>query len=308
MHESTPGAAAPATVTASEGSRPGLSVVIPALNEAAAIEPTVRAVQAMFAAAGLDAAEIVVVDDGSSDRTGELAAAAGATVVRHPHNIGYGRSLKDGIRAARYDTVVITDADGTYPIERIPDMLQAYAVGHDMVVGARTGEHYRGNVVKAPLRRILKFLVEYTAGRHIPDINSGLRMFDRRTVLPYFSHLCDTFSFTTSLTLAYMMTGRFVHYMPIAYHERIGSSKVRLFRESLRTLQYIVQAIIYYNPIKIFVLLSAVCLVLALVSTTLGVLLQIKSAFFLAVGSILVSIIVFSLGLLADLLRQIMIK
>ena len=287
---------------------PGVSVVIPALNEAGAIELTVLAVRRMFDAAGIAPAEIIVVDDGSSDDTGALARAAGATVVRHPHNIGYGRALKDGILAARHATIVITDADGTYPIERIPAMLTAYAEGFDMVVGARTGSHYRGNVLKAPLRSILKFLVEYTAGRRIPDINSGLRLFDRQTVIPYFPHLCNTFSFTTSLTLAYMMTGRYVAYLPIAYHERIGNSKVRLLRESLRTLQYIVQAIIYYNPIKIFVLLSGACLLLAVASTVLGVMLQIKSAFFLAVGSILVAMIVFSLGLLADLLRQIMAK
>lgn len=286
----------------------GVSVVIPAYNEENGIGLTVRSIRDVFQRAGFGVYEIVVVDDGSSDMTAHRAQEAGARVLMHPHNVGYGRSLKDGIVAACHDTVVITDADGTYPVSRIPELLQHYMRGFDMVVGQRTGEHYKESAIKAPLRSILKLLVEFTAGRHIPDINSGLRVFRRETVLPYFQHLCDTFSFTTSLTLAYMMTGKFVAYLPMEYHSRIGKTKVRLFRESLRTLQYIVQAIIYYNPLKIFLMMSTLCLLFALFCTVVAMVFQITSAFFLAVGSILVAILIFALGLLADLLKQIMAK
>ena len=232
----------------------GVSIVIPALNEAAAIAETVTAAFRVLRAGGFATCEVVVVDDGSSDATGALAKAAGARVVRHPHNIGYGRSLKDGIAAARHDTIVITDADGTYPLERIPDLLAEYARGFDMVVGQRTGAHFHESMLKSPLRKILKCFVEFTAEKTIPDINSGLRVFSRTTAMGYFRHLCDTFSFTTSMTLAYMMTSKYVKYIEIDYHERIGSTKVRLFRDSLLTLQYIAQAGIYYNPLKIFLL------------------------------------------------------
>ncbi|MEK7816293.1 MAG: glycosyltransferase family 2 protein [Pseudomonadota bacterium] len=286
----------------------GVSIVIPAYDEENGIELTLRSIRDVFRQAGFENYEIVIIDDGSADSTAERARSAGACIVRHPHNVGYGRSLKDGIVAAGYDTIVITDADGTYPVEQIPDLLQQFVRGFDMVVGQRTGDHYRESAIKAPLRHILKFLVEYTAGRKIPDINSGLRVFSRATVLPYFQHLCDTFSFTTSLTLAYMMTGKFVAYLPIGYHQRIGKTKVHLFRESLRTLQYIVQAIIYYNPLKIFLMMSALCLLFALFCTVVAMVFQITSAFFLAVGSILVAILIFAMGLLADLLKQIMAK
>lgn len=286
----------------------GVSVVIPAYDEENGIELTVRSLHGVFEKSGFENYEVIVVDDGSSDSTGARARKAGARIVTHPHNVGYGRSLKDGITAAQYDAIVIADADGTYPVDRIPDLLQQYVQGFDMVVGQRTGNHYRESAIKAPLRSILKFLVEYTAGRRIPDINSGLRIFRRDTVLPYFQHLCDTFSFTTSLTLAYMMTGKFVAYLPIEYHGRIGKTKVRLFRESLRTLQYIVQAIIYYNPLKIFLMMSALCLLFAAFTLTIAMIFQITSAFILSVGSILVAILVFALGLLADLLKQIMTK
>jgi glycosyltransferase involved in cell wall biosynthesis len=287
---------------------PGISVVIPSYNEESAIELTIQAVVGTCRRLGAANFEIVVVDDGSSDRTGVLARDAGARVVTHPHNVGYGRSLKDGIAAARYETIVILDADGTYPVERIPDLLQQYARGFDMVVGHRAGKHYNDTVMKAPLRRILKFLVEFTTGRTVPDINSGLRVFNRDVAATYFHHLCDTFSFTTSLTLAYMLTSRFVTYVPIEYHQRIGNTKVRLFRESLRTLQYIVQAIIYYNPLKIFIMMSGLCLVFAAFTLAVAMIFQITSGFILSVGSILVAILVFALGLLADLLKQIMAK
>lgn len=286
----------------------GVSIVIPAYDEENGIELTVGSIRDVFQQAGFENYEIVIIDDGSTDRTAERARSAGARIVRHPHNVGYGRSLKDGIVAARYGTIVIADADDTYPVEHIPDLLQQFVRGFDMVVGQRTGGHYRESAIKAPLRHILKFLVEYTAGRKIPDINSGLRVFSRTTVLPYFQHLCDTFSFTTSLTLAYMMTGKFVAYVPIGYRQRIGKTKVHLFRESLRTLQYIVQAIIYYDPLKIFLMMSALCLLFALFCTVVAMVFQITSAFFLAVGSILVAVLIFAMGLLADLLKQIMAK
>ena len=248
------------------------------------------------------------MDDGSSDETANLARETGAEVIKHPHNIGYGRSLKDGIRNAKYDTVVITDADGTYPLDEIPPLLKEYKNGFNMVVGARTGKHYRESIFKSPLRKILKWLVEFTAGRKIPDINSGLRVFSKKEAIPYLSHLCDTFSFTTSMTLAYMMTGKYVTYMPIPYNKRVGESKVRLFRDSLRTLQYIVQAILYYNPIKLFIVICGFTLSFSVLCFFMSAFLQLTSAFYLGVGSILVTLIIVSLGLLADLLCQIMGK
>jgi glycosyltransferase involved in cell wall biosynthesis len=285
-----------------------ISVVIPALNEQDEIGRTVTRVREVLSTAGIGAYEVVIVDDGSRDETGARAEQAGARVLRHPHNVGYGRSLKDGIRAARYDTIIINDADGTYPIDAIPDLLARYGEGYDMVVGARSGEHYRESLIKMPLRRLLRFIVEFTAGRSIPDINSGLRVFRRSTALEYFDHLCDTFSFTTSMTLAYMMTGKFVAYVPIEYNKRVGKSKVRLLRDSMKTLQYIVEAAIYYNPLKMFALMACIVLASSLVSFALALIAKLNVFFYVGVGGIISSVIVFSLGLLAVLLRQIMVK
>jgi glycosyltransferase involved in cell wall biosynthesis len=283
-----------------------ISVVIPAFNEENAIRETIERVRATLDGHDLIPYEILVVDDGSTDRTGELAVGAGARILRHPHNVGYGRSLKAGINAASYDVIVITDADGSYPVEEIPGLVARHRAGFDMVVAARTGKHYRESVIKSPLRWILKHIVQFTAGREIPDINSGLRVFNRVTAQEYFSRLSNAFSFTTSMTLAYMMNGKFVDYQKTAYHPRIGKSKVHLFRDSIRTIQYILEAATYYNPLKIFTLLAVLCFIFALASIGAALVLQLVSLFILGVGGILLSILVFAMGLQAVLLKEIM--
>lgn len=287
-----------------------ISVVIPAYNEENAIKDTILEIQSVFQTMDLtkDQYEIIIVNDGSTDQTRKRAEDSGAKVINHPHNVGYGRSLKDGIRNAKFDTIVITDADRTYPFNKVPELYSEYQQGFDMVVGARTGEHYRESMLKSPLRHILKFLVEFTAGRKVPDVNSGLRIFSKQTVNSYLNHLCDTFSFTTSLTLAYMMTGRFVKYIPIPYEKREGKSKVKLFRDSLRTLQYILQAINYYNPIKIFILFAFICILFSFIGFFMSAVFGLNSGFLLGIGGLLVSLIVMCFGLTADLLKQIMNK
>lgn len=282
-----------------------ISIIIPAKDEEGAIVLTIEQIQSALAEMER---EIIVVDDGSQDATAERALATGIKVISHPHNLGYGASLKTGIRAATYDTIVITDADGTYPIEQIPLLLQEYNKGFDMVVGARTGQNYFESTLKAPLRLLLKLMVEYTAGRKVPDVNSGLRVFSKQKAVPYFNHLSNTFSFTTSITLAYMMNSLFVKYIPIPYHKRAGKTKVHLFRDSLRTLQYIVEAITYYNPLKIFILMSAMIITGAVLSLIMALFSRLTIFYFLGIGGLLMGINVFCMGLLAVLLRQIMVK
>jgi glycosyltransferase involved in cell wall biosynthesis len=283
-----------------------ISVVIPALNEEGALGASLANIDSVLRAANLLPFEIIVVDDGSTDQTGKIAAEAGARVIRHPHNAGYGKSLKRGIEAAKFDMIAICDADGTYPASAIPELVRLYNEGFDMVVAQRQGGHYRESGLKVPLRAILRFLVEWTAGRRIPDINSGLRVFSRAVAMSYFPHLCDTFSFTTSLTLAYMMTSRFVTYSKIEYRERHGRSNVRLFRDSLRTLQYVVEAILYYNPLKIFLLFSLICLAAAAMMMLVSLYFKIVTGMMLAVGAAMVAVLILGIGMLAVLLKQIM--
>ena len=282
-----------------------ISIVIPAFNEHRSIEKTIFTCVDVLKTNSI-AYQIIVVDDGSSDGTSEIAKKCGVDVISHPHNLGYGRSLKDGILAAKFDAVVITDADMTYPMDQIPLLYKTYNEGFDMVVGARTGRYYDESIRKKILRIILKELVEYTAGRKIADINSGFRIFSRNSILPYKSYLCDTFSFTTSLTLAYMMNVKFVQYIPVSYEERVGNSKVRLFRDSLRTLQFIIEAMVFYNPMKVFLAIFFILLSKALLVFMIGYIYNIMgfiiSSFLIVVGAL----IVFSIGLVSVQLKQLL--
>jgi glycosyltransferase involved in cell wall biosynthesis len=242
------------------------------------------------------------VDDGSTDDTAEEARAAGAMVIQHPQNAGYGAGLKTGIAHARFDHIVIADADGTYPIDRIPDLM-SYAGRFDMVVGARQGKYYRESFLKEPSRLVFGALCSWVTGQHIPDVNSGLRVFRTNLARQYFHVISQGFSFTTTITLAALSNGYFVKYVPIDYYRRAGKSKVKLLRDVPRTTQIILQAIVYYNPIKLFLAFALACLFLALISWLLFALTRSTVAGVVA-GLWSVCVVQFvALGLLADLIR-----
>jgi glycosyltransferase involved in cell wall biosynthesis len=228
----------------------GVSVIVPALNEQQGIGPTLEAVALALTAIDLPS-EIVVVDDGSSDATADLARAAGAIVVAHPVPGGYGHALRAGIRAARYEAIVTTDADGSYPVDEIPHLV-AQLSRFDMVVGARTGPVYMRRAILSPVRSSFLMLARFVTGKWLPDPNSGLRAFRRSDVLPILNRLPRGFSFTTTLTLIMTLEGRFIHYHKIDYRQRIGRSKVRVVRDALRVGQGLVEVMLLYNPLKVF--------------------------------------------------------
>lgn len=228
-----------------------ITIILPAFNEAKAIGPVLHALRSL----PLDA-EIVVVDDGSQDETAQIAEGVGARVIRHPINMGYGHTIKTAIRAATTDIVVLTDADGTYPIESIPVLVAAVEKGVHMAVGARQGKIYQGSVFRKIARWVFRTIAELSAGKTIPDINSGFRAFRVTDITPYLDDLCNGFSFTTTITLVYLFTGKIVQFFPIEYRPRVGSSNVHLVRDSLRTLQYIFQVTARYNPVKLFLFLA----------------------------------------------------
>ena len=202
----------------------GLSIVIPAYNEEKAIPGVIAELRGVFDANHLRN-EILVVDDGSSDRSAQAALASGARVLRHRNNRGYGASLKTGISAARYDIVAIIDADGSYPSSSIPAMLRELAKA-DMVVGSRVGANVQIPMVRRPAKWVLKHLANYVSASHIPDLNSGLRVFRREIALQYFPILPDQFSWTSTITLAMHCDKYAVRYLPIDYRPRIGRSKI----------------------------------------------------------------------------------
>ncbi|MCI0395293.1 MAG: glycosyltransferase family 2 protein [Chloroflexi bacterium] len=280
--------------------RQWVSVVIPAYNEVGAIGSTLVQLQAMMAGAGL-AGEIIVVDDGSSDGTaGEVARYPAVRLVRHVANKGYGAALKTGIRQACYDTVVIVDADGTYPIEMIP-RLAAEIGPYDMAVGARTGESVNVPLRRRPAKWALNRLANYLSGLPIPDLNSGLRAFKRDVVLSFFRLLPSGFSFTTSLTLAMLTNDYNVVYLPVNYHHRTGQSKIRPIRDTINFFSLVVRMVLSFRPLRVFIPVASVFLFLSAIKVTYDIN---AYDFHLATSTVVLLTLTFQmivLGLIADL-------
>jgi polyisoprenyl-phosphate glycosyltransferase len=280
-----------------------VSILIPAYNEGVSIQGTVERAQAAARRAGLDC-EIVVIDDGSTDDTGAKARGCAVTVLDHPQNAGYGRALKTGLRHASGDWIAIVDADGSYPVEALPELL-AYVPHFDMVVGARTGTHYRGSSAKWVARVALQAMVRFVCGVRVPDVNSGMRVFRKSIALEHIASIGNGFSFTTTLTLAMLLEGHFVAYVPIDYRARVGKSKVVVHHELLRVLQILTMAIVTYNPIKLFLVLVGATLLGALLALGLDVwVARGAHAGLIVMLSACTALLLFALGLVTDILRR----
>jgi glycosyltransferase involved in cell wall biosynthesis len=234
------------------------SVVIPAYNEAESAGETVRAVREVLTGSGIEG-EIILVDDGSTDGTAAIAEEAGAVVISHGENLGYGVALKTGIRHSQSETIVITDADGTYPVDRIPDLLKRMEdTGADMVVGARTGSSVRIPLSRKPFKWFLRRLARYIVKRPIPDLNSGLRVFSKKMALRYMHLYPKGFSFTSTITVASMCDDLKVEYVPIDYHERTGKSKI-VPVDFLSFVILVLRLSVLFKPLRVFIPVSAFC-------------------------------------------------
>jgi len=232
----------------------GVTIVVPMYNEERGVAGVLERLLALDLGVPV---EILAIDDGSRDRTAdELARLAVAhprlRVVRHPANQGYGAALKTGFANAAHDVVVITDADGTYPENRIADLIARVDDGAAMAIGARLGPNVHIPLVRRPAKAVLGWLASFLAGSPIPDLNSGLRAFRRELVLAYRPILPQGFSFTTTITLAALTNFQRVDWVAVDYAKRAGRSKIRPIQDTLGFLGLIIRTVLYFNPLKIF--------------------------------------------------------
>lgn len=279
---------------------PPVSIIIPAYNEAAAIQPTLETIQRVLQDANLEG-EIIVVDDGSQDGTAEaVQPSPQVRLLRHPQNKGYGASLKTGIRQAHHNIILITDADGTYPCDMIPVLVEKMA-DYDMVVGARTGENVAVPLLRRPAKFLLNRLANYLSGVEIPDLNSGMRVFKRDVVMSYFRLLPSGFSFTTSITLAMLTNDYNVLYVPIDYYKRTGQSKIRPIRDTINFFSLVVRVVLSYRPLRVFIPVASVFVLLSAIKVTYDIQ---AYDFHLATSTVVLLTVTFQLivlGLIADL-------
>jgi len=234
-----------------------VSIIVPAMNEEQTISPVISRIQA--AMRGINRSyEILVVDDGSSDLTGEAAQGAGARVIRHPYNMGNGAAIKTGIRNAMGRELVMLDADGQHAPEDIPRLLDGLKE-YDMVVGARTGEsqtHLHRNLAN----RIYNGFASYVCGRKIEDLTSGFRAMKAHIAREFVTLLPNSFSYPTTITLATIRSGYSLKYEPIvtAGRHKNSKSKIRLFKDGSRFFLIIFKITTLFSPMRIFLPISLV--------------------------------------------------
>jgi len=232
-----------------------VSIVIPAFNEEEGLGAVLDALRPWQEGG----AEIIVVDDGSTDRTAQVASSRGARVIRHRNNKGYGAALKAGIRAADREIVVTFDADGQFDTADIGRLVEALEHS-DMVVGVRP-KGAGSPTLRKPGKWLLARTANYLAQTDIPDLNCGFRTLPTETALKFLNLLPNGFSFTTTLTLAMFKDGYNVDYIPVTVRpRRTGKSSVRV-ADGFNTLLLIVRIIALFDPLKVFLPASGLLLV-----------------------------------------------
>ena len=269
-----------------------VSVVIPALNEAAAIAEVVRQLSGTAAWA-----EILVVDDGSSDDTAARATAAGARVLRHPYTKGNGAAVKTGIRAASGEYLLIMDGDGQHPPSdavRLASRLGEY----DLVVGARAPGTQAGLTRRAG-NAVLNGLASFLTEREIPDLTSGFRAARRECLLEFLHLLPNGFSTPTTTTMAFVRAGYNVAFEPVDARQRVGESKIRLSRDGPKFLLIMMRVMTIFSPLRIFLPIAVVSF-LAGAAYALYTIIEQGKIPNGAVLLIMFAVIVFLVGLVSD--------
>jgi polyisoprenyl-phosphate glycosyltransferase len=228
-----------------------VSVVLPCYNERDHVGLEVKRIRAALDAAGMRH-EIICVDDGSTDGTREvLQAIPGIRSILLPRNQGSGTARRIGTQQARGRVVVWTDADMTYPNERIPELVRQLDDTYDQVVGARRSEAGTYKLFRVPAKWAIRKLAAYLTNTPIPDLNSGLRVFKRQVAQPYLRLLPAGFSCVTTITLAFLSNGHQIKYVPIDYFKRAGRSKFHPFKDAYNYILQVLRMVMYFNPLRV---------------------------------------------------------
>lgn len=273
-----------------------VTVLIPAYNEEMVIGETIKKIKELY-----PEFEILVVDDGSTDDTLKVAIETGANVWPHPYNIGNGAAIKSGLRIAKGEWIVMMDADGQHDPSDISRMLE-HRDQYEMVVGART-KSSETKLHRDIANKVYNFFASYVTSFKIEDLTSGFRLINTDTARQYIYLLPNTFSYPTTLTMAYLRSGRSLKYIPISTKYRIGKSKIKLVKDGTRFLLIITKIAALFSPLRVFLPVS-----LFLFFTGLGYYTYtfITAGRFTNMSALLFSssLIIFMIGLVAEQISQ----
>ncbi len=276
-----------------------ISIILPCLNEARSLETLIPRLIKLY-----PDAEVIIVNDGSSDDSAEVAELAGAKVITHPYTKGNGATIKTGAREASGDVLVFMDADGQHDPKDIERLLTKLEVGNDMVVGAR-GSKSQASFGRWFANSFYNWLASWIAGHKITDLTSGFRAVKAKKFKEFLYLLPNGFSYPTTITMAFFRSGYNVSYIPIIAHKRIGTSHIKLLKDGIRFLLIIFKIGTLYSPLKLFGPLSFIFFGLGLSYysytfitdgrfTNMGVLLFITS------------VLIFLIGLLSEQVTQLL--
>ena len=227
-----------------------LSIILPARNEAPGLRRLLPALHKRY-----PDAEIIVVNDGSTDTTASLSTDSGARVISHPYSKGNGAAIKSGARHASGETLVFMDSDGQHQVEDIQPLLDRLSEGYDMAIGARNWSS-QANLGRGLANKIFNFLASWMVGHKVPDLTSGFRAVVASKFRDYLHMLPNGFSYPTTITMAFFRAGYSISYVPDTVQQRTGSSHINPLRDGWRFLLIIFRVGTLYSPLKIFLPIS----------------------------------------------------
>ena len=269
------------------------SIVIPAKNEGENLESLLPNIRSLF-----PEISIIVVDDGSTDDTNQVANKHGAKTVSHPYCMGNGAAIKTGARSCESKYIIFMDADGQHDPAYIQILMDKILTGYDMVVGARTHES-QANIMRGFGNKVYNYIASTVTGHQIKHLTSGFRAVNRNLFLRYLYLLPNGFSYPTTITMAFFRSGYSVTYESIVANKRLGKSHINLTKDGIRFLIIIIKIASLYSPLKVFTPVSLATASLGLINYGYT---YITAERFTNMSALLiiVSIIIFMLGLLAE--------
>lgn len=274
-----------------------ISIIIPVYNEEKIIAETIKDLKKELKDLNLNY-EIIVVNDASTDKTKNIIEKIDdIKAINHPYNKGYGAAVKTGARQAKSKWILTFDSDGQHKAEYIKTLIKS-SNGFDMIIGSRQG--YQGPFIRQPGKKLLTKVAEYLVNKKIPDINSGLRLIKKEYFLN-FSHLLPSgFSWTTTISLAFLKEGLNVNYVPITIRKRVGGKSLVKSKDALRMLLLIIRIILLFSPLKIFLPVSSILFLGAIASGIYDIFFRPLNITDMTVLLLVSSLLIFFFGLLAD--------